>query len=284
MAPPNSAEYWPHLAADALGYPPAETLTIVRNVRTIFAWQSGNILKVSAETWEITNPLPIRGGNIMNNDVAVIEGGLVVSCQASAESPLNDPSSIAKLSQCAALGGAVGLRINSPANVAAVKGIVNLPIIGIYKTEDNRITPTWELAREVALAGADIIAFEATSSCYLPVSEMIAPIQDAIGLPVMADIGTVEQGIAAWDAGADLVATTMSGYVPGSPAQSDPDLELISTLAKRGIRVVGEGRFATAEHVRAAFNSGAYSIVIGTAITNPIALTKGFASATARPG
>jgi N-acylglucosamine-6-phosphate 2-epimerase len=42
---------------------------------------------------------------------------------------------------------------------------------------------------------------------------------------------------------------------------------------------VAEGRYASPEQVRAAFTAGAFAVVVGTAITNPVALTQRFAAA-----
>jgi N-acylglucosamine-6-phosphate 2-epimerase len=46
--------------------------------------------------------------------------------------------------------------------------------------------------------------------------------------------------------------------------------------------VLAEGRIATPDQARAAFEVGAYAVVVGTAITDPVALTRGFAAACRR--
>jgi N-acylglucosamine-6-phosphate 2-epimerase len=43
--------------------------------------------------------------------------------------------------------------------------------------------------------------------------------------------------------------------------------------------VLAEGRYATADDVRRAFDAGAHAVVVGTAITDPVALTRRFAAA-----
>jgi N-acylglucosamine-6-phosphate 2-epimerase len=45
--------------------------------------------------------------------------------------------------------------------------------------------------------------------------------------------------------------------------------------------VLAEGRYGSPEAVRAAFDAGAFAVVVGTAITDPLALTRRFAAATA---
>ncbi|WFE23574.1 putative N-acetylmannosamine-6-phosphate 2-epimerase [Solwaraspora sp. WMMD937] len=217
--------------------------------------------------------------------VAAIAGGLVVSCQAPEGHPLRVPSVIARLAECAALGGAVAVRVNHPDDVRAVKSAVDLPVIALHKeraADRDLITPRWELVEALAAAGADVVAVEATGRGELPVDALVARVHGQLGLPLMADVATVDQGTAAWAAGADLVATTLSGYTPDSPRQEAPDLDLVAALTAAGVRVVAEGRFATPDQVRAAFAAGAYATVVGTAITDPVALTRSLAAAAAR--
>ncbi|GAA2336026.1 putative N-acetylmannosamine-6-phosphate 2-epimerase [Dactylosporangium salmoneum] len=212
-----------------------------------------------------------------------LAGGLVVSCQAPEGHPLRSPDAIARLAACAELGGAAAVRVNHPDDVRAVKAAVSLPVIGLHKVRaDDRylITPTWALAEALAEAGADIIALEATGRADVPVAEFAGRVRAELDRPVMADVATLEQGEAAWAAGADLVASTLSGYTADSPQRTDPDLALVARLAAAGVRTVAEGRLATAEHVSAAFAAGAYAVVVGTAITDPLALTRRLAAAT----
>lgn len=85
------------------------------------------------------------------------------------------------------------------------------------------------------------------------------------------------------DAGAELVGTTLSGYTSsaGSADPEDgPDLRLVERLAAAGVRVVGEGRYRTRAHVRGAFEAGAWSVVVGAAITDPVGITRRLASST----
>ncbi|MFV2013308.1 MULTISPECIES: hypothetical protein [unclassified Micromonospora] len=79
------------------------------------------------------------------------------------------------------------------------------------------------------------------------------------------------------------MATTLSGYTPDSPRQAAPDLDLVAALTAAGVRTIAEGRFATPDQVRAAFATGAYATVVGTAITNAVAPTRGLAAAAPRP-
>ncbi len=220
--------------------------------------------------------------------VARIRGRLVVSCQALPGSPLRRPAIIAALAQCAERGGAAGVRVDGPDDVAAVRRAVGVPIIGIYKTPGASpvyITPTFESAQAVARAGADIVAVQATrerDEHGMPLVALIARIHAECGVPVMADVSTVEEGLAAAAAGADLVATTMAGYTPHSRKIPGPDLELVRDLARRGpVPVVAEGRIHTPEDAAAALRAGAWAVVVGRAITMPEAITERFVRALA---
>ena len=215
--------------------------------------------------------------------------GLIVSCQAREGHPLHNSRIIAALARAAEAGGAVGLRINGEADVAAVRQFATVPIIGIRKTwiEDFPvyITPTLEDAAIISAAGADVIALDATAR-ERPggesIAELIARIHRELGRPVMADISTVKEGEHAAALGADLVATTLSGYTVGTPPH-DPDLELVRRLARvLSVPVIAEGRYRTPEQVREAFQAGAFAVVVGRAITDALAITRSFVEATPR--
>ncbi len=209
-----------------------------------------------------------------------------MSCQAREGSPLRDSATMARMAQCAELGGARGIRANGPDDVAAIRDAVKLPIVGIYKEPRGEgrpfITPTFDHAAGVTWAGADLVALEATFECQPDTSvlgELVRRVREELRLPVMADVSNVGEGLRAHALGADLVATTLSGYTSDSPRQEDPDLGLVRELSSRGLRVVAEGRFRTPEQVRRAVELGVWAVVVGTAITNPIAITGWFARA-----
>jgi putative N-acetylmannosamine-6-phosphate epimerase len=225
------------------------------------------------------------------NSLAIdrLRGRLIVSCQAPADSPLHRPEIIAALAQCAERGGAGGVRVDGPEDIAVVRQIAGVPIIGIYKVEGAApiyITPTFERAQLIARAGADIVAVQATrerGNTDTPLGQLIARIHAECGLPVMADVSTTDEGLAAAEAGADLVATTMAGYTPHSRATDGQDLDLVRELAKRcPVPVVAEGRMQTPEDAAAALRAGAWAVVVGRAITDPQTITRRFAEALQR--
>jgi N-acylglucosamine-6-phosphate 2-epimerase len=211
--------------------------------------------------------------------VAAIRGGLVVSCQARPGHPLRDPEIIARLAVCAELGGALGLRLNGAEDISAARHRTGLPIVGIQKVWQGHrslITPALEYAHDLRQAGADIIAVEYTAETPGDPAALLAAIREQTGSPVMADVSTVEEGLSAWQAGADLVGSTLSGYTQAQAGTLPvgPDLDLVQALASAGVRVVGEGRYSTPDDVRRAFDAGAWSVVVGTAITDPVQITR----------
>lgn len=205
---------------------------------------------------------------------------LIVSCQALPHEPLFGAELMARMALAAAQGGAKAIRANTPVDIAAIKRVVELPVIGLFKAElpgyEVYITPTLDHARAVAAAGADIIAIDATARPH-PAGELagyIVAIQQETGCPVLADVSTLEEGLAAEAAGADLVSTTMSGYTPYSPQQDEPDIELVRQLAARLKRpLLAEGRYRLPAQINQALAYGALSVVVGGAITRPQEIT-----------
>jgi N-acylglucosamine-6-phosphate 2-epimerase len=211
---------------------------------------------------------------------------LAVSCQARADNPLHGPAFMAAMAQAAARGGALALRANGPADIAAIRAVSRLPIIGILKRWDDRfpvyITPDFASAAAIAAAGADIIAIDATDRPRdgEPLDRLIARIRDELGKPIFADCATLEDGVRAAALGASYIATTLSGYTPETEARKalGPDIALIAALAEAvSLPIIAEGRFEQPEQLEIAFEAGAHAVVVGTAITNPREITRRFA-------
>ncbi|MFF0964664.1 N-acetylmannosamine-6-phosphate 2-epimerase [Streptomyces sp. NPDC003703] len=219
---------------------------------------------------------------------AAVRGRLIVSCQAPPGDPMRGTPTLVALARAAAAGGAAGIRVNEPEVVAAVRAAVDLPVIGLWKEGDTGvyITPTVRHALAVAEAGAHVVAADATGRPRPDggsFADLVAAVH-AAGALVMADVATLEEGVRAAGQGADFVSTTLSGYVPGSPRRSGPDLDLVAALAAAtAAPVVAEGRIGTPEEAAAALEKGAHSVVVGTAITAPTALTRRFVTRLTRP-
>lgn len=204
-----------------------------------------------------------------------LQGGLIVSCQAPVDSPLHNPMVIAAMAKAAVNQGAVGVRIDTPAHIEATKQQLTAPIIGLWKQVipgyEVYITPQFHHAQAVAVAGADIIAVDATARSR-PEDEtltlLIKRIHEELGRPVMADADTLENAIAAAQAGADYVGTTLYGYTGETEHLTPPGFELLAQMVKTlNVPVICEGGIASPEEARKALDLGAFAVVVGTAIT-----------------
>jgi N-acylglucosamine-6-phosphate 2-epimerase len=226
----------------------------------------------------------------MSGPLAALRGGLVVSCQAPAGSPMAATEQIVALARAAELGGARGIRAEGVDDLSAIRQAVSLPLIGLRKHtvpgSDVYITPELGDARALAAAGADIVAVDATRRPRpggLDSERFLARLLGALAQPVLADVDCLEAGLAARAAGAAAVATTLSGYTGVEPVPEEPDLELVARLAAElDCPVLAEGRYATPEAVHDALEAGAFAVVVGAAITDPVALTRRFAAACER--
>ena len=96
----------------------------------------------------------------------ILKNSLIVSCQPVPGGPMDEPVFVAGFAMAAVAAGASALRIESARYVRAVREKVDVPIIGIVKRdlEDSpvRITPFITDVKDLADAGADIIAVDAT--------------------------------------------------------------------------------------------------------------------------
>lgn len=199
-----------------------------------------------------------------------LRNALIVSCQPVAGGPMDDIPSVVGFALAALAGGAKALRIESLDYVRAVRVKTTAPIIGIVKQDRSdtavRITPTTELAAALCAAGSDIVAFDATRRPRpASVEELVSTIK-RYGRLAMADCADLADAQEALAAGADLVGSTLSGYT-GGPIPDGPDFELIAALRRLTPYVVAEGRVHTPTQAAAALRSGAFCVVVGSALT-----------------
>jgi N-acylglucosamine-6-phosphate 2-epimerase len=239
---------------------------------------------------------------ITSETLKKLDGSLIVSCQASLGEPLCHSHHIIALALSAVAGGAKGLRLEGIENIAQARHNHELPkeipIIGLVKAEavplDQRlkrayITVSFADARAIALAGADIVALDATGrprADELSLEETIERIHVELQKPVWADTATLAQGIAAAEAGADIVATTLFGYTEETVQshENEPGFDLLASLVKHlSVPVVLEGKVWHPDEVHKAFDLGAYAVVVGSAITRPQLITERFVKAIPAP-
>lgn len=227
-----------------------------------------------------------------------IEKGLIVSCYAGKDfnEYMGSPDVMASVALSCIHGGAAAIRTNLE-NVRAIKKRINVPVFGIKKiyanknvidmtNSDFRITPTMKEVEELVEAGVDAIAIDATIRPRydsLTLKEFIQQIKLKYDVLIVADISTVEEGIAAFEFGADMIGTTLSGYTPysknpikfGTIPSPEPDYDIIRQLRNAGVTyIIAEGRITNGSKMGKALQAGAHSVVIGTSITEPRKIVK----------
>ena len=207
-----------------------------------------------------------------------LDGGLIVSVQAPPGSPMRDPEVIAAMAEASLRNGAVGVRLESPEHIGAVRRrCPNALIIGLWKRtfpdSSVYITPGWREIQAVWSAGADVVAVDATSR-FRPdgqrLEDLIQRCRDELRAPLMADVDSVENGLQAAELGCEWVGTTLFGYTEETSDCSPPALTLLPSLRQRlkpSVRLICEGGIATLQAARSALEAGADNVVVGTAIT-----------------
>lgn len=234
----------------------------------------------------------------MNSILEKLRGGVVVSVQASQGEPLDKPEILCAIAESALMGGACGVRMAQARNMEFFKTKhPKIPVMGITKPEkipENAhelvyITPTFSDVADIAHC-CDIVAIDATRRLRPngeKLSEIVAKARQAYpDLLLMADIATLEEGLNAEQLGFDLISTTLSGYTTETLARQKlgPDFELLSALVKNlKTPIVMEGRLWESVEVAKSFALGAFSVVIGSAVSRPHEITRRFVKAIPAP-
>jgi len=214
---------------------------------------------------------------------STLRGKLIVSCQAAPGDPLDDVDTLRRLALSVLRGGAGGLRANGVECIEAFRRETALPIIGIlkrYEAGEVAITPDFAAAAAISAAGADVIGLDCTArrlTAREPWPQLIARIHRELGKPVLADIATLDEALAAEAAGADAVATTLYGFTPETANFRAVSWELVDALVKQvKVPVIVEGHVTQPEEVKRALDASAYAVVVGSAITRPESITARF--------
>ncbi|MFJ7727790.1 N-acetylmannosamine-6-phosphate 2-epimerase [Neobacillus sp. NPDC097160] len=219
-----------------------------------------------------------------------IKNGIVVSCQALEDEPLHGSAIMGRVALAAQQGGANGIRANSKEDIIEIKKNVDLPIIGIvkrdYKDSDIYITPTMKEIEELISTDCEMIALDATDR-KRPTNESLQSFIKKIkaknsNVLLMADISTVSEAIEAEKIGFDCVSTTLMGYTDTSKdynVTTNDFYYLTEILKNVNVPVIAEGHISTPDLAKKALEKGAYSVVVGSAITRPQLITETFVSA-----
>ena len=216
----------------------------------------------------------------------IIPRGLIVSCQAYAGEPLFGADIMAAYARAAEVGGAVAVHAGLTADLAAIRQRVLLPLIGMHKGAYSRtvpyITTTFEQARAVAEAGADVIEIDGTQRPReIALKALIDFIHAELKKPVLAGVSCLEDAAFAQDLGTDALSTFLAGYTAhGRPMTVGPDIDFVRELAAHSaLPIVSEGRFKTPAEMALAMQAGAHAVLVAAAIARPQDITRRFVDA-----
>ena len=207
-----------------------------------------------------------------------LQGGLIVSVQAPEGSPMRQNEVIAAMAEASLNNGAIGVRLESPEHIGAVRRrCPQALIVGLWKRSfaDSPvyITPGWAEIQAVWAAGADVIALDATER-HRPqgqdLAELVARARQELGAVLMADVDSLANGLKAAELGCHWVGTTLFGYTEATAAEAPPALALLAGLRQQlpaSALLICEGGIASGPQARQALEAGADAVVVGTAIT-----------------
>lgn len=217
-----------------------------------------------------------------------LKGKLIVSVQAYPGEPLRHPETMAQMARACELGGAAAIRCQGLSDIAAIKGRVDVPVIGLWKEghEGVYITPTLRHAIACVNAGADVVAIDATNRPRpdgRSFEQTVVDLRAQCETLVMADCMTIEDIRHAVAAGCDVISTTLSHNKAAinTTMAEGPDLPILRQAVEEfpGMPVICEGHVHTPADAAAAMSAGAWAVVVGTGITHPTSLTKWFCAA-----
>ena len=226
----------------------------------------------------------------MTDILKKLKNNIIISLQAAKDEPLYDENCIIALAKTIIeLGGAKALRLAGERDIRNIKKLFpDIIVIGITKPDKIPknykelvyITPTIEDCKRVIEAGADIVAFDGTMR-QRPKREKLSDLINYVksqGKIAMADIATFVEAKNAVSLGVDIVSTTLSGYtVETEDKPNTPDFELVRKIKENlDIFTILEGKIWEKQDVKCAFEAGADSVVIGSAVTRPQLIVRRF--------
>jgi len=211
-------------------------------------------------------------------DRSQLQGGLIVSVQAPEGSPMRQNEVIAAMAEASLNNGAVGVRLESPEHIGAVRRrCPEALIVGLWKRtypdSPVYITPGWQEIQAVWAAGADVIALDATERLRpdgAVLAELVQRARSDLGAVLMADVDSLANGVQAAALGCQWVGTTLYGYTEATAAIRPPAWDLLPELRRElpaDVLLICEGGIASAEQAVQARSLGADAVVVGTAIT-----------------
>ena len=219
-----------------------------------------------------------------------LKGQLIVSCQALPQEPLHSSCIMGRMARAAQEGGAAGIRANTKEDIKEIQEVTGLPIIGIVKRDypDSAvyITPTMKEIEELMEVKPEIVAIDATGALRpgnVALADFFHQIKEKYPeQKLMADCSTIEEALFADELGFDFIGTTMVGYTPQSKGLKieENDFEILRTILKKVKHpVIAEGNVNSPEKAKRVIELGSYAVVVGSSITRPQLITKGYAEA-----
>lgn len=222
--------------------------------------------------------------------IKALKGQLIVSCQALPQEPLHSSFIMGRMARAAKEGGAAGIRANTKEDIKEIQEVTGLPIIGIVKRDypDSAvyITPTMKEIEELMEVKPEIVAIDATGALRpgnVTLADFFHQIKEKYPeQKLMADCSTIEEALLADELGFDFIGTTMVGYTPQSKGLKieENDFEILRTILKKVKHpVIAEGNVNSPEKAKRVIELGSYAVVVGSSITRPQLITKGYAEA-----
>lgn len=222
--------------------------------------------------------------------IKALKGQLIVSCQALPQEPLHSSFIMGRMARAAKEGGAAGIRANTKEDIKEIQEVTGLPIIGIVKRDypDSAvyITPTMKEIEELMEVKPEIVAIDATGALRpgnMTLADFFHQIKEKYPeQKLMADCSTIEEALFADELGFDFIGTTMVGYTPQSKGLKieENDFEILRTILKKVKHpVIAEGNVNSPEKAKRVIELGSYAVVVGSSITRPQLITKGYAEA-----
>ena len=222
--------------------------------------------------------------------IRALKGKLIVSCQALPQEPLHSSFIMGRMARAAKEGGAAGIRANTKEDIKEIQEVTGLPVIGIVKRDYPDcavyITPTMKEIEELMEVKPEIIAIDATGALRpgnVTLADFFHQIKEKYPeQKLMADCSTIEEAFFADELGFNFIGTTMVGYTPQSRGMKIEanDFEILRTILKKVKHpVIAEGNVNSPEKAKRVIELGSYAVVVGSSITRPQLITKGYAEA-----
>lgn len=212
--------------------------------------------------------------------VKQLNATLIASCQPVDNGPMDKVEHVVAMALAAIDGGAKAVRIEGVANVKAVASVTKTAIVGIVKRDLDgspvRISPFIQDIKDLADAGATIIAFDGTDRTRpVPVEQLLEAVHQA-GCIAMADCSSYDEGMKLHQLGCTFIGSTMSGYIDLDNTPEQPDYQLVSDWVAQKVNVIAEGRYNSPERAAKAIALGALCVTVGSAITRVEHITTWF--------